>query len=219
MKKFNTAQPARSLLATVLLGLGLGLAAPVTLTLNGQPTTLNTTVIGGTSYIRLNDLKTALAASGGANQKASLEGCVNEWLFNGIWRFRVKGVQRVQDRDYGEGWGVTVEIKNGTAQTLEMDDAGIAYNGAVNLAFPDGNSWAKGWRSGWQDKTYAKLPQGTGTLYTFKIFPESRMDAAEVDAYRPNKFLFDVTKEKRDSVKAGFTTADPSFRVNLTCQK
>ncbi len=202
-----------------LLALSCAGAAPVTLVLNGSSTTLNTSVINGVTYVRLTDLKAALAASGGANQKASLEGCMNEWLFNGIWRLRVTRVQRVQDSDYGEGWGVTVEIKNGASQTLEMADAGIAYNGAVNLAFPDGNSWAKGWRSGWQDKTYAKLPQGTGTLYEFKIFPESKMDAAAVSAYRPNKFLFDVTPEKRDSVKASFTVRDPSFRVNLTCQK
>lgn len=203
----------------VLLTLCVAQAAPVTLTLNGQSTTLNTTVIGGVTYLKLSDLRAALAASGGANQKASVEGCVNEWLFNGIWRLRVTRVQRVQDQYYGEGWGVTVEIKNGAAQTLQMSDAGINYNGSVSLAFADGNSWARSWRTGWQDKTYAKLQQGTGTLYEFKIFPEEKMDAASVSAVRPQKFLFEVVKEKRDSVKAGFTVPDPSFRVNLNCKK
>lgn len=205
--------------ALALLTLSPALAAPVTLTLNGESTTLNTTVVGGVTYLKLSDLKAALAAQGGANAKASLEGCVNEWLFNGIWRLRVTKVQRVQDRDYGEGWGVTVEIKNGAPQTLQMSDAGIEYNGAVNLAFADGNSWARSWRSGWQTKTYAKMQQGTGTLYEFALFPEAKMDAATASASRPQKFLFEVTGEKRDIVKANFTVPDPSFRVNLTCRK
>ncbi|SMB96881.1 hypothetical protein [Deinococcus hopiensis] len=96
------------------------------------------------------------AQGNGAGQKASAEGCVNGRLFNGIWRLRVTKVQRVQDQYYGEGWGVTVKIRNGTTQTLRLDDAGIHYNGAVQVDFADGNSWAKSWRAGWQDKTYAK---------------------------------------------------------------
>ena len=35
--------------------------------------------------------------AGGANQKASVTGCVNEWLFNGVWRMRVTKVEPVTD--------------------------------------------------------------------------------------------------------------------------
>ncbi|THF70335.1 hypothetical protein E7T06_07635 [Deinococcus sp. Arct2-2] len=159
-------------------------------------------------------------AAGGANQKASVSGCVNEWLFNGIWRMRVTKVQPVVDKDYGDGWGVSVEIKNGTTQTLTLDNAGIYYNGAVNLAFADGDTWAKSWREGWQGKTYTKLTQGAGMVYTFKIFPESKLSAAEVQAMPPQKFLLEDVKKISDNVKnVGFTVPDPSFRVNLTCKK
>lgn len=201
------------------LALGSAVAAPVTLSTSGQPVTVNTVVIGGVTYVKLTDLKTALTAQGGANAKASVSGCVNEWLFNGIWRMRVTKVQTVKDEDYGDGWGVTIEIKNGATQTLKLDDAGVVYNGAVNLTFPDGNSWAKSWRKGWQDKTYAAMPQGTGAVYEFQIFPETRMDKAAVTAYAPQKFLMDVAKEKDDYVKASFSVPDPSFRVDLTCKK
>ncbi|GGR79730.1 hypothetical protein [Deinococcus sedimenti] len=199
---------------TTLLGLTAlttAAAAPVTLTLNGQPTTLSTSVIGGVTYIKLADLQKALAAQGGANAKASVSGCLNEWLFNGIWRMRVTKVQPISDG----GYGVTVEVKNGTTQTLKMNDAGIRYNNAINLIFADGNSWAKMSVTAWQDKTYAKLPQGTGTVFEFRIFPEDQNGAASA----PTKFLFEVLNETSSDVKPRFTVADPSFRVDLTCRK
>ncbi|OLV17648.1 hypothetical protein BOO71_0008464 [Deinococcus marmoris] len=181
---------------------------------------MNTVVIGGVTYVKLAELKTALTAQGGANAKASVSGCINEWLFNGIWRMRVTKVQPFVDRSNSAGWGVTVEIKNGTNQTLKLDDAGVIYDGAITLSFPDGNSWAKmDGRSAWQDKTYAAMPQGSGTVYEFQLFPESGMDKAAVAAYAPQKFLLDVAKQKDDYVKASFSVPDPSFRVDLTCKK
>lgn len=209
----------RRALALSLLPSSVALAAPTTLVLGGQPVTLNTTVIGGVTYVRLADLKAALTAQGGANAKASVEGCVNEWLFNGIERLRVTKVRPVQDRYYGDGWGVTVELRNGAQETLTLDHAGVAYNGAVSLAFADGDSWSKSWREGWQDKTYARLQQGTGTVYEFQIFPESRMEAAAVAASAPQKFLLEVGAKNPDHVKANFSVSDPSFRVDLTCRK
>ncbi|KQR01016.1 hypothetical protein [Deinococcus sp. Leaf326] len=215
--------PTRRLLSSLaafsLLAAPVAQAAPTTLVLNGQSVTLNTTVIGGVTYLKLADLKAVLAAQGGANAKASVEGCVNEWLFNGIERLRVTKVQAVKDQYYGDGWGVTVEIKNGAQETLTLDDAGIEYNGAVSLAFADGNSWSKSWREGWQSKTYAKMQQGTGTLYEFQIFPESKMDPAAVATYTPQKFLLEVGAKNAERVKANFSVPDPSFRVNLTCRK
>lgn len=217
--RFSARRPLRLAAALTLLAAPAALAAPTTLTINGQSVTLDTTVIGGVTYLKLADLKAALAAQGGANAKASVEGCVNEWLFNGIERLRVTKVQPVKDRYYGDGWGVTVEIRNGAPETLTLDHAGLQYNGAVNLAFADGNSWSKSWREGWQDKTYARMQQGTGTLYEFQIFPEGKMEASAVAAYAPQKFLLEVAAKNPDHVKANFSVPDPSFRVNLTCRK
>ncbi|SMB81633.1 hypothetical protein [Deinococcus hopiensis] len=230
---------------TLLLAALTSAASAQTLFLNGKPSPEKPVVLNGKTYVPVTVLPalgvpvnivgsvvrlgTGSAASpnaqgngaGGAGQKASVEGCVNEWLFNGIWRLRVTKVDRVQDQYYGEGWGVTMEIRNGTTETLTMDNAGIIYNGAVEIDFADGNSWSKSWREGWQDKTYAKMLQGGGTVYQFKIFPESKMDAAAVSAYAPQKFQLEVEKKVRADrgVKVGFTVPDPSFRVNLTCRK
>ncbi len=205
----------RHALTLSLLSAPAALAAPVTLTLAGQPVTLNTTVIGGVTYLKLSDVKAALAAQGGANAKASVTGCINDWLFNGVERLRVTKLKPVEDQYYGSGWGVTIEVKNGTNETFTLDHAGIVYNNAVTLAFADGNSWSKSWRYGWQDKTYARMQQGTGTLYEFQIFPESRQDAATVNATPPQKFLLEVTTPT--TIKSRFSVPDPSFRVDLTC--
>ncbi|GGJ76580.1 hypothetical protein [Deinococcus aquiradiocola] len=207
----------RLALTLSLLSAPAALAAPVTLTLAGQPVTLNTTVIGGVTYLKLSDVKAALAAQGGANAKASVTGCINEWLFNGVERLRVTRLRPVEDQSYGNGWGVTVEVRNGTTESFTLDHAGIVYNNAVSVAFADGDSWSKSWRTGWQDKTYARMQQGTGTVYEFQIFPEARQDAATVNGTPPQKFLLEVTAPT--GIKAKFSVPDPSFRIDLTCSR
>lgn len=220
MKKMNPRKNVRPALVALLLASGLASAAPVTLTLNGQPMTLNTTTIGGVNYIKLDDLKKALAAAGGANQKASVEGCVNEWLFNGIIRMRVTKVEptHADKGDAYPGYAITAEFRNGTNGTLELDDAGIHYNNAASVTFADGDSWSDNRAGGWQDKTYAKLQQGAGTVYTFRLYSEQQADAA-APMPAPQKFLLEVKNQKDSNVKANFSVPDPSFRVNLTCKK
>ncbi|AZI43652.1 hypothetical protein EHF33_13580 [Deinococcus psychrotolerans] len=241
----------RRLLLSALLTLPA--ASAQTLILNGKVSNEKTVVVGGKVYVPLSALPSlgvqvssgsgvtsltggkavatapststpaANNGSGGVNQKASVSGCINEWLFNGVWRMRVTKVMPIKDEagyNYGSGWGIAVEIRNGTAQTIRLADTGIVYNGAMNLAFSDGDSWAKDTREGWQDKTYAKLPQGAGFLYTFRMYPEAKMADADVLAKPPQKFLLENLKKIDSDLKnVGFTVPDPSFRVDLTCKK
>ncbi|WP_293912295.1 hypothetical protein [Deinococcus sp.] len=220
-----------------------------TLILNGKVSTEKVLTVGGKVYVPLSALpslgvqvssgggvlsltggKAAVAATapssgtGGANQKASVTGCLNEWLFNGVWRLRATKVEPVTDPpgsyNYGDGWAVTIEARNGVTQTITLDDVGVVYNGAVNLTFADGDSWGKSVRDGWQDKTYTKLPQGAGFLYTFKLYPDAKLERAEVLARPPQKLLIENLKKITDRYKGvAFTVPDPSFRVDLTCKK
>ena len=220
-----------------------------TLILNGKVSTEKVVTVGGKVYVPLSALpglgiqvssgsgvlslssgKAAVTATapgsgaGGANQKASVTGCLNEWLFNGVWRMRATKVEPVTDPpgsyNYGDGWAVTVEVRNGTAQTITLDDVGVVYDGAINLAFADGDSWGKSTREGWQDKTYTKLPQGAGFLYIFKMYPDSKLDRAAVLAKPPQKLLIENLKKITDRYKGvAFSVPDPSFRVDLTCKK
>jgi hypothetical protein len=236
---------ARLLLPALLLGAS---ASAQTLILNGKVSTEKVVTVGGKVYVPLSALpflgiqvstgggvvsltgsKAAVASApssgaGGANQKASVTGCLNEWLFNGVWRMRATKVEPVIDPpgsyNYGDGWAITIEARNGVNQTITLDDVGVVYNGAVTLAFADGDSWGKSVRDGWQDKTYTKLPQGAGFLYTFKLYPDAKTDKAEVLARPPQKLLIENLKKIDDRYKGlAFSVPDPSFRVDLTCKK
>ncbi len=238
----------RVLLAALTLG-SLPAAAQ-TLILNGKVSADKTVVVGGKTYVPLSALSslgiqvstgsgvtsltggTAAAATasppsanngaGGANQKASVSGCLNEWLFNGVWRMRVTKVQPLVNSGRGDrpAWGVTLEVRNGTAQTLKMSQNGIDYTNAIILSFADGSSMGSASRSVWQDKVYTKLPQGVGTVHQFVIDPDDALTMAQLQAAAPTKFLFEVEKKVDSEAKGvGFTVPDPSFRVDLTCKK
>ena len=162
--------------------------------------------------------------AGGANQKASVTGCVNEWLFNGIWRLRVTKVEATTDPSGGTlpGYLVTAQVSNGTNKTLTLDQTGIQTGNAYSISFADGNSYNAPTSTSvrYQDKTWAKLLQGSGTLLTFFFFPNDGRTMAQAQANMPQKFLFEVIPSKLEKgLGVGFTVPDPSFRVDLTCKK
>ncbi|WP_424951228.1 hypothetical protein [Deinococcus sp.] len=160
--------------------------------------------------------------AGGAAQKASVSGCLNEYLFDGIWRFRVTRVEVLTDPGRGDYpyYNVTAELKNGTTRTIEPTDTGIGASTAVSLAFADGNSLNYSYGSDWVDKVFGKVLQGSGFVFNFRIYPGDKLPLAQVQANKPQKLLFEVDPAKLDGgLKVGFTVPDPSFRVDLTCAK
>lgn len=207
----------KALCLAALLSLPAALAAPVTLTLNGQPTTLNTTVIGGKTYILLDDLKKGLAGTGGANQRSSVEGCLNEWLFNGVWRMRVTKVESRLDGTTPT-YSVTAEVRNGTTQTLTPQENGIIYTGVASLTLKDGDQRSYDWGMNYQQKTYGPLLQGSGFVFTFNYRPGGKT-LEQLQTNSPTKFLMEVKNTLARDTKARYTVPDPSFRVNLTCTK
>ncbi|ULH16217.1 hypothetical protein MF271_06280 [Deinococcus sp. KNUC1210] len=213
------------LLPAVLIALSASaLAARTTVTVSGQTVQVDSTVIGGQTYINLKQLQTALSAAGGADQKASVTGCVNEPLFNGIWRLRVTKVEAVADPDGGSlnFYHIVTQISNGTNRTLSPDSTGIQTGNAYNIFLADGDSIAAptGTSVAFQTKTWAKLPQGSGENLEFWFRPSSNQTLDQMRANMPKKFLFEVLPDKLDkSLKVGYTVRDPSFRVNLTCTK
>ena len=83
---------------------------------------------------------------------------------------------------------MTVEVRNGTAQTLKMSENGIGYTNAINLSFADGSSMGSASRSAWQDKVYTKLPQGVGTVHQFVIDPDDALTRPSCRPIRPANF-------------------------------
>ena len=236
------------LIALALAGVALAATQSLTLVLNGKISSKKAISVNGETYVPLSSL-TALgikvssasgtvsltsgssvatsvgnsssSGAGGANQKASVSGCQNEWLFNGIWRLRVTKLEVVADPDRpGKAlYQVTSQLSNGTTQTLTPDSGGIYYLNAYNLAFDDGDSIAA-YGGAIQDKTYARMPQGSSALLVLNFVPTDGKTLEEARAKLPRKFLFEVNAERLDkSLKLGFTVKDPSFRVDLTCKK
>jgi len=233
----------RFLLPSALLLSSLALAATQTATyflnVNGQPSSLGAATINGVTYVPLETLrqlgisvsisgktitlgssKTATSA-GGTNQRASLEGCMGETLFNGVWRFTVKKLEPIGPAvGLGPGWGVTVELKNGTQTKTQLHDTGLE---SIDLVQPDGNTLSFEQHDAEEKFIFKELIQGAGNTYQLKFHaPDTNTLASSVP--RPAKLIVQLDPKRLTAgyLKAGkvaYSTPTPSFRVNLTCQK
>jgi hypothetical protein len=207
------------------------------LVINGQTDAARAIVVDGQTYVPLEALQRAgvsatydgdvlslvvgnAITAGGANQRESLEGCMGQDFFNGIWRVKVLSVEPLVDGNGTAGWGVTLEVKNGTPQTLMMAvDTGISGTGeGIQLVLAD-ETILNVDRLDVQTLTFASLPQGGGITHQLKFFPP--FGTAPNDS-KPAKLLFEM---KADGVassmqQAGvaYSTPNPSLRVQLDCQ-
>ncbi|WP_119673715.1 hypothetical protein [Deinococcus sp. RM] len=215
------------LLATLsLTAASMAAAQKTTLTVGGQPTTLDTVKVGGRTYVALDQLQKALTAAGGSTQLGAAEGCLNEWLFNGTWRLRVISVKYVADAGNGNyyGWVATTEFRNGGKQLLKLSNTGIEKG--VSLALKDGSTKELG-LSGIASafKTGTDLPPGAGLVMDLPFFWQGGTPTNEqLQANPPVKLIVpvDVTALRRGGstlYKTVNYVKDPSFRVNLTCKK
>ncbi|GIW35821.1 hypothetical protein [Meiothermus sp.] len=222
------------ILAWVVVGaLGLVLAQAVqrqlNLVVNGQAQSSKAIVVGGQTYVPLSALRAlgvtaavsgntvSLSGSpaGGADQRASLEGCLNEWLFNGIWRARATKVESTEVNGL-KVWAVTLEVRNATTKTLEAWNAGFKDLSSLTLAFADGatvrnDSGALG--RDYNDKIYnAAIPQGAAVTAQLN-FPQSRTDP-------PTKLLIEMdTNNIKQKYNLTFNTPNPSLRFKLDCSR
>lgn len=245
MKRTRT---ALGLSILVLGGGALAASSTFRLLLNGAASPESAIVVNGKTYVPVSVLGTlgvktvttggvlslsaaapapaagnATNGAGGASQKASVSGCMNEYLFDGIWRFRVLSVSVTSDpgQDNYPYYDVKAELKNGTTKTIQPLTTGIKQDNAVSLTFADGNSMAYSYGGAWQQKVYSSVLQGTGFVFDFAFRPEAGSATREgLQANKPQKLLFEVDPAKLDrSLKVGFTVPDPSFRVDLTCTR
>lgn len=163
--------------------------------------------------------KTKPVVTGGSNQRMAVEGCMNKWLFNGIWRFRVISVNNAATYNDGvmeTGIGVKVQIHNGTSKELEPDHTGLSdINGrGISLAYANDNTAepanAGGLSENFLDKT---MPPGGGATVTI-YFPYDSSDKTS----KPTKLIIPVDqKSEHNTLHVRYSVSDPSFRVKLTC--
>jgi hypothetical protein len=221
----------------ILAVMALAQTTSYQLVINGQTDAAQAIVVDGQTYVPLEALQRAgIAATydgnvlnmtvgnaqtaGGANQRESLEGCIGQDFFNGIWRVKVLSVDPLVDDNGTAGWGVNIEMKNGSTQTLTVAvDTGISGTGeGIQLVLEDETILLVD-PYDVQTLTFANLPQGGGITHQLKFFP---VFGSEPNDSKPVKFLFEM---KADGVatsvrEAGvaYSTPNPSLRVQLNCQ-
>jgi hypothetical protein len=227
----------KKLYTTLLLLTGIMLAQTTgyQLVINGQPDTAGAIVVDGQTYVPLEALQRAgmtaqydgatlslvfgnAQTAGGANQRESLEGCMGQDFFNGIWRVKVQSVEAITNDSGTAGWGLTLEVKNGSTETLMLADTGVDPNGeGFNLVLEDETILTAD-NLDQQQLTFASLPQGGGITHQLKFFPDY---GSEPNEAKPVKFLFEM---KSDGIgysvqQAGvaYSTPSPSLRVQLDC--
>lgn len=157
--------------------------------------------------------------SGGSNQRAAVEGCMNKWLFNGVWRLRLLSVDpgaSYNDGSQTTGVGVKIQLRNGTHKDLSPDQTGLAdINGrGIVLGYNDDNTEdVVGSGTGLTEQLLDKtMPPGGGVTMTL-YFPYGPDKSA-----KPAKLIIPVDQHSEHNIAhAKYSVKDPSFRVNLTC--
>jgi hypothetical protein len=147
--------------------------------------------------------------------KTSVEGCIGENLFNGVWRFRVASVNLVE----GDGkrlFSVVVEFRNGTNKTVSLYDTGISTDRSrgINVILEDEQTLVVDYDgNAWDSAAYKAIPQGGLLRHTFTY-------SLNAETAKPAKFLFEVDPTKLpQNLGFKFSVPAPSFRVDLTCTK
>jgi hypothetical protein len=225
------------LFGAVFLGTSAILAASSNLKLyvNGAAQTTSAIVQNGKTYIPLEVLqksgikavvtKTEVKlelpqAVGGNNQRTSLEGCLGETLFNGVWRIRTSKLEPIKKDGSIPGWGIMLEVKNGSPATIMPVDAGFDGTGqGIQLAFADATTLSVD-PYDVQKISFASLPPGGAVTHQAKFYYP--FGTSESAVQKPTKLLLEIGKTIGDSIRAkgvGFTVPNPSLRVRLGCQK
>jgi hypothetical protein len=206
--------------AVVGITVAAGIQAGAKLIINGKSVPGESISIKGQTYIPVSSIKAAggiieakdgaisisFPASGGANQVAALEGRIGDWLFNGIWRLRILGV--VANDDGRAGWKVHVELRNGT----KLDQISLGGTGfsSMSLVMADGIAITP------YNITDLDRPLAQGASADVQmVFYDD-----DGNGRRPEKLLVRIepdgaTKSFLKSQGVSYTSANPSFRINL----
>ncbi len=158
---------------------------------------------------------------GGSMQRAAAEGCMNQWLFDGVWRLRVLSVDpaaQYNDGSLTTGVGVKMQLHNATSHDLEPDHTGLSdINGrGITVTYSDDNtedaiSSGTGLTNALLDKT---MPPGGGATVTiyFAYGPDKTA--------KPVKLIIPVDpKSPNNYSHSHYSVSNPSFRVHLDCTK
>jgi len=164
-------------------------------------------------------------AEGGSTQVGAQSGCMNQWMFNGVWRVRVTNVAFQPAGDRPNAWNVTMQWANGTSfagvlpavDTLKQDFVLALANGDT-LTPGDTTTGALNQ----QQLDYHSFPASGQFTYTQGFYSNQTLDQNN----KPAKLLitFDVAKYRqyhpgKDAKFWKMKTPGYNYRIDLTCSK
>jgi len=162
-------------------------------------------------------------APGGAMQRMSVTGCMNEFLFDGVWRLKVLSFEK--GMYYGTaGYAVKIQLRNGTSKQLQVSYTGVGgeYGRNINLIMSDDSSVpveTVGSNTGdYVAFIKASAAPGSAVNSSLKFYPaQAVLDSADI---KPKKLLIEIDpKAINPNITLHYAIADPSFRVKLDCDK
>ena len=142
------------------------------------------------------------------------EGCMDQWLFNGVWRVRVTAVEPFMNGTQQAGWQVTEVWRNGTFQPLYpsqsyLDDEVLQLsNGSVKAKDSTSGSLSLG-----NVANDGFAPAGQFTYKQIFLVP----NADPNDKPKALDILFDANKLAMDKGRPQFTSGKYNFHFDLGC--
>lgn len=163
-------------------------------------------------------------AQGGSTQVPAQTGCMNQWMFNGVWRVRVTQVAFHPAGDDPNGWDVTMQWNNGTSiaglspTDTRKQDMVLALANGDTLSATDttrGNL-------NQQKLDFHTFPASGQYTYTQTFYSGDKLD----ENNKPAKLLvtFDAatylkTHPGKEAKFWNVKTPSYNYRIDLTCSK
>ena len=166
----------------------------------------------GVALIALDIAQSSLAAG-----PTISEGCMDQWMFNGIWRVQATKVEPLMDGLQQVGWQVTEVWRNGTSQEIAPGDS---------LTKPQVLELSDGTKLSTDDSSRAHMSQGQIDTHTFPAaaqftyVQEFRPPHGYPDAANKPKALaisFDGAKLPQFKARPQFTSGHYDYRIKLDC--
>ena len=148
---------------------------------------------------------------------AAREGCMSQWMFNGMWRVRVTKVDPLADGSGKQvGWLVTEQWRNGTdrkfapGNTFAKDQQLVLANGATIAA----TETTQGTLSA-QDLVFHDFPPSAQYTHMQKFIAAGSLDPSNKPA--AVFFPFDASRQTEHKDQPQYSVSPPNYKIKLDC--
>jgi hypothetical protein len=158
----------------------------------------------------------AQSAQGGSFEIPAVQGCMNQWMSNGLWRVRATAIAPADSGGPQIGWKVTEEWTSLAHQSIAAGDTMVSVQQLV-LANGDTLESDAGVTTSGSFATLVLHVFAPGTSLTY----QQAFIQIPFTADKPVKLIvtFDAAKEKLITYRPQYKVNPPNFRINLECTK